>query len=259
MDTSFSYEDDVGQIWNLFVVSDHKTGKLFASYVQGGNWGFYLVKEGNPKEGIPTELKSITLDPSFAMTDMKLMGVYDGVFAFVDKDVSEYKIKLCRYEEEGTSISLKSIKTKTLDSDFLKTDIKTPVNTTTLNGEFVDCFMNDKNIYLLYKYANNQGFSISTGGIVKCDYTVQGEPEAIKEVKKLISKDEYATDARNIVNLKDEKKEFYGPQRFVGFDEAGLYIADDGMTYVRESAAFQVKEHKNRLAYFDLRKESLSI
>ncbi|MGP1520270.1 MAG: hypothetical protein ACTTIZ_01995 [Treponema sp.] len=260
LDTSFSYEKPATQISDLFVVSDYKTGKVFVSYDQGGGTReFYLVEEGDQDKGASTELKSITLDTSSSISDMKLMGVYDGVFAFVDKDVSEYKIKLCRYEEEGTSISVKSIKTKTLDSDFLKTDIKTPVNTTTLNGEFVDCFMNDKNIYFLYKYANNQGFSISTGGIVKCDYTVQGEPEAIKDVERLVGETEYATDARNIVNLKDEKKEFYGPQRFVGFDEAGLYIADDGMTYVRESAAFQVKEHKNRLAYFNLKQENLSI
>ncbi|MGP1439130.1 MAG: hypothetical protein ACTTJ3_00125 [Treponema sp.] len=172
----------------------------------------------------------------------------------------EYKIKLYRYKEEGSAISLKSMKEKPLGNDFLKVDIKTPLNAGILRGEFVDCFMNDKSVYLLCKYEKNQSsFGISTGGIAKCDYDVQDETVSIKDVERLVGETEYATDARNIVNLKDEKKEFYGPQRFVGFDEDGLYVADDGMTYVREAGAFQIKEHKNRLAYFDLRRESLSI
>ena len=246
-----SYVKSAGQIWNLFVVSDHKTGKLFVSYVQGGSGReFYLVEEGRT-----TELKSITLDPPSSISDMKLMAVYDGVFAFVDKEPSEYKIKLYRYEEEGTSIGEKS-----LGNDFLEVDIKTSVNATTLNGEFVDCFMNDKSIYLLYKYEKNQSsFGISTGGIAKCDYDVQDETVSIKDVERLIGDTKYVADARNIVSLEDEKREFYGPQRFVGFDEDGLYVADDGVTYAYDTGAIQIKEHKNRLAYFDLRKESLSI
>ena len=250
-----SYVKSAGQIWNLFVVSDHKTGKLFVSYVQGGSGReFYLVEEGRT-----TELKSITLDPSFAISDMKLMAVYDGVFAFVDNVSAEYKIKLYRYEEEGSAISLKAIGEKSLGNDFLKVDIKA-ANEGSLIGEFVDCFMNDKSVYLLYKYEKNQSsFGISTGGIAKCDYAVQDETVSIKDVERLIGDTKYVADARNIVSLEDEKREFYGPQRFVGFDEDGLYVADDGVTYAYDTGAFQIKEHKNRLAYFDLRKESLSI
>jgi len=248
-----SYVKSAGQIWNLFVVSDHKTGKLFVSYVQGGSGReFYLVEEGRT-----TELKSITLDPP--ISDMKLMGVYDGVFAFVDNVSAEYKIKLYRYEEEGSAISLKAIGEKSLGNDFLKVDIKA-ANAGSLIGEFVDCFMNDKSVYLLYKYEKNQSsFGISTGGIAKCDYAVQDETVSIKDVERLIGDTKYVADARNIVSLEDEKREFYGPQRFVGFDEDGLYVADDGVTYAYDTGAFQIKEHKNRLAYFDLRKESLSI
>ena len=260
LDTSFSYVKSAGQMWDLFLVSDYKTGKVFASYDWAGGANgreFYLVEEGDPDKGTSAELESITLDPSFFISDMKLMGVYDGVFAFVDKEPSEYKIKLCRYEE-GSTISLKAIGERSLGDDFLKVDIKA-ANAGTLKGEFVDCFMNDKSIYLLYKYDKNQSFAISTGGIAKCDYAVQGETVSIGETEKLISKAEYVADARNIVSLEDEKREFYGPQRFVGFDEAGLYVADDGVTYGYEAGTIQVKEHKNRLVYFDLRKESLSI
>ena len=260
LDTSFTYVKYAGQIQGLFVVSDYKTGKVFASYVQGSNDRvFYLVEEGDPYKGTSTELKSITLDPPYSISDMKLMGVYDGVFAFVDNVSAEYKIKLYRYEEEGSAISLKAIGEKSLVNDFLKVDIKA-ANEGSLIGEFVDCFMNDKSVYLLYKYEKNQSsFGISTGGIAKCDYAVQDETVSIKDVERLIGDTKYVADARNIVSLEDEKREFYGPQRFVGFDEDGLYVADDGVTYAYDTGAFQIKEHKNRLAYFDLRKESLSI
>lgn len=260
LDTSFSYEEAASQVSGLFVVSDHKTGKVFASYVQGSNDRvFYLVEEGDPYKGTSTELKSITLDPPYSISDMKLMGVYDGVFAFVDNVSAEYKIKLYRYEEEGSAISLKAIGEKSLVNDFLKVDIKA-ANEGSLIGEFVDCFMNDKSVYLLYKYEKNQSsFGISTGGIAKCDYAVQDETVSIKDVERLIGDTKYVADARNIVSLEDEKREFYGPQRFMGFDEDGLYVADDGVTYAYDTGAIQIKEHKNRLAYFDLRKESLSI
>jgi len=260
LDTSFTYVKYAGQIQGLFVVSDYKTGKVFASYVQGSNDRvFYLVEEGDPYKGTSTELKSITLDPPYSISDMKLMGVYDGVFAFVDNVSAEYKIKLYRHEEEGSAISLKAIGEKSLVNDFLKVDIKA-ANEGSLIGEFVDCFMNDKSVYLLYKYEKNQSsFGISTGGIAKCDYDVQNKTEPIKDVERLIGDTKYVADARNIVSLEDEKREFYGPQRFVGFDEDGLYVADDGVTYAYDTGAIQIKEHKNRLAYFDLRKESLSI
>ena len=259
LDTSFTYVKYAGQIQDLFVVSDYKTGKVFASYVQGSNDRvFYLVEEGDPYKGTSTELKSITLDPPYSISDMKLMGVYDGVFAFVDKEPSEYKIKLYRYEE-GSAISLKAIGKKSLGNGFLKVDIKA-TNAGSLIGEFVDCFMNDKSVYLLYKYEKNQSsFGISTGGIAKCDYAVQDETVSIKDVERLIGDTEYAADARNIVSLEDEKREFYGPQRFVGFDEDGLYVADDGVTYAYDTGAFQIKEHKNRLAYFNLEQKNLSI
>ena len=219
LETSFSYKEAASQVSGLFVVSDYKTGKVFVSYDQGGgNREFYLVEEGDPDKGTHTELKSITLDTSSSISDMKLMGVYDGVFAFVDKEPSEYKIKLYRYEE-GSTISLKAMKEESLGNDFLKVDIKA-ANTGMLIGEFVDCFMNDKSVYLLYKYEKNQSsFGISTGGIAKCDYAVQDETVSIKDVERLIGDTEYVADARNIVSLEDEKREFYGPQRFMGFEK----------------------------------------
>lgn len=254
LETSFSYKEHAGQMSGLFVVSDYKTGKVFVSYDQGGgNREFYLVEEGRT-----TELKSITLDPP--ISDMTLMAVYDGVFAFVDRYVLDYTIKLYRYKEEGSAISLKAIGEKSLGNDFLKVDITTPLNAGILRGEFVDCFMNDKSVYLLYKYEKNQSsFGISSGGIAKCDYAVQDETVSIKDVERLIGDTEYVADARNIVSLEDEKREFYGLQRFVGFDEDGLYVADDGMTYAYDTGAIQVKEHKNRLAYFNLEQKNLSI
>ena len=259
LETSFSYKEAASQVSGLFVVSDYKTGKVFVSYDQGGgNREFYLVEEGDPNKGTHTELKSITLDPP--ISDMTLMAVYDGVFAFVDRYVLDYTIKLYRYEEEGSAISLKAIGEKSLVNDFLKVNITTPLNAGILRGEFVDCFMNDKSVYLLYKYEKNQSsFGISTGGIAKCDYDVQDKTVSIKDVERLVGDTKYVADANNIVNLKDETREFYGPQRFVGFDEDGLYVADDGVTYAYDTGAIQIKEHKNRLAYFDLRKESLSI
>ena len=148
LDTSFSYEEGASQVSGLFVVSDHKTGKVFVSYDQGGgSREFYLVEEGDPDKGTSTELKSMTLDSS--ISDMTLMAVYDGVFSFVDRYVLDYTIKLYRYEEEGSAISLKAIGEKSLGNDFLKVDITTPLNAGILRGEFVDCFMNDKSVYLL--------------------------------------------------------------------------------------------------------------
>ncbi len=253
-DVSFAYEESGARPkTNLVIISDQKTGLVFASYrnTMTAQTELLLVQEGKPGT-----LKSIT--PTVPMKDVFAISVYNGVFSTVEWD-SGYKIRLYKYNDDATPVL--KIGEETINEDLLDMHVEgnefKPVKT----EHFVDSFMNDKNIYLLYRNADGSGYVVSTGGILKCEYTIEGRFVTIKDVKRFIAKDKYKADDHNIINVKaeDETKEFYGPLGFVGFNEDVLYIADDGTVREYEVGTVQVLENKNRLVHFNLKNETISI
>ena len=260
-DTSFNYSVGGSDKTNILVIADNKTGNVFVSYKENATppqTKLFLVQEGNP--AIP---KDIT-PPSGISGDTYAMSAYNNVISTVQWDSgsgSGYKIKLYKFKGENAPIS--EIGEKPINQN-LVLDIKVegaPSGKEYVSGSFVDSFMNDKNIYLLCRNDDGSGYFASTGGIIKCDYTVQGATGNISEVERLIAKNEYKADEHNIINVKEEDgaKEFYGPQRFVGFNEDVLYIADDGMIREYEAGQVQLLENKNRLVSFNLKSEDIRV
>ena len=245
---------------NILVTADTKTGNVFVSYKIGTppQTKLYLV----PEEG--STLKDITPSRPPTMTDISAMSVYNNVISTVGWDSgsgsgSGYKIKLYKFNGENTSIL--KIGEGTINQTLLSLKVEgAPSGKEYVSGSFVDSFMNDKNIYLLCRNDDGSGYFISTGGIIKCDYTV-GDNVTISEGEGLIAKKEYKADEHHIINVKEEDgaKEFYGPQRFVGFNEDVLYIADDGMIREYEAGQAQLLENKNRLVSFNLKSEDIRV
>ena len=244
---------------NILVTADNKTGNVFVSYkiASPPQIRLYLV----PEEG--STLKDIT-PPT--MTHIYAMSAYNNVISTVQWDSgsgsgSGYKIKL--YKFKGENVAISEIGEGTINETLLSLKVEgAPSGKEYVpSGSFVDSFMNDKNIYLLYRNTDGSGYFASTGGIIKCDYTVQGATGNISEVERLIAKNEYKADEHNIINVKEEDgaKEFYGPQRFVGFNEDVLYIADDGMVREYEAGQAQLLENKNRLVSFNLKSEDIRV
>ncbi|MGP1440788.1 MAG: hypothetical protein ACTTJ3_08650 [Treponema sp.] len=259
-DSSFSYSDDTNDKTNILVTADNKTGNVFVSYKENATppqTKLFLVQEGNP--AIP---KDIT-PPSGSIGDVSVISVYNNVISTVRWDSgsgSGYKIKLYKYDGNAP---ISEIGEGTINQTLLSLKVEgAPSGKEYVpSGSFVDSFMNDKNIYLLCRNDDGSGYFASTGGIIKCDYTVQGATGTISEVKRLIAKNEYKADEHNIINVKEEDgaKEFYGPQRFVGFNEDVLYIADDGMVREYEAGQAQLLENKNRLVSFNLKSKDIRV
>ncbi len=255
-DSSFSYSDDASDRTNILVTADNKTGNVFVSY-RGGippQTKLYLVKQ----EENNVTLKDIT--PIGEIKDVSTMSVYNNVISTVESDSTTNKIKIYSYSNENTPVSKLKDKEIGVEKGGLL-DINVEGTTRVINGEVVDSFMNDKHIYFLYNYNKADIYSISTGGILKCGYSYTSGVGSINEVKRLIAKTGYIADEHNIINVKEEDgaKEFYGPQRFVGFNEDVLYIADDGMVREYEAGQTQLLENKNRLVSFNLKSEDIRV
>ena len=260
-DSTFSYSVDGSDKTNILVTADNKTGNVFVSYKENATppqTKLFLVQEGNP--AIP---KDIT-PPSGISGDTYAISVYNNIISTVEWDSgsgsgSGYKIKLYKYDGNAP---ISKIGEGKINQTLLSLKVEgAPSGKEYVSGSFVDSFMNDKNIYLLCRNDDGSGYFISTGGIIKCDYTVQGATGNISEVERLIAKNEYKADEHNIINVKEEDgaKEFYGPQRFVGFNEDVLYIADDGMIREYEAGQAQLLENKNRLVSFNLKSEDIRV
>ncbi|MGP1520572.1 MAG: hypothetical protein ACTTIZ_03575 [Treponema sp.] len=231
------------------ICSDHKTGNIFYSYKKGGVYDYFvaLLKEGE------SAIKDIT--PSSFVYNIQSMTVYNNIISIIEKS-NDDKLHLYKFNGENKEISI--IDTKDL-TELLKVKIKDDPSAILSKAKIVDCYMNDKNIYLLYGCNSSYSDYISVGGILKVSYIEERGTLKLGEPIKLVGMKEYTFDDLHIINVKDERKELYGPRRFVGVDEDVLYIADDGVVYGYEAGTPKVRENKNRLVKFNLKSEKISI
>ena len=251
-DTSFIRPSITGQKMNLGIASDHKTGNIFVSYMAGGTgYSISLLKE--KPLGAQAELRDIS--PSSFVYNIHSMAVYNDIIAIIEFG-NDYKLYLYKFNGEDKPIS--KITDKIIDKALLNINIKGSTSPNPPQAKIMDCFMNDKNIYILCNCYTKYSPYVSTGTILKVSYTEEKGTLNIEQAIKLIGKDEYVAE-NNIVNVQDETKELYGPMKFVGFDEDVLYIADDGVVREYEGGAIQLIENKNRLVCFNLKDEKIFI
>ncbi len=124
------------------------------------------------------------------------------------------------------------------------------------NYQYTDMFVTDDAVYLLRSdYAavpDQYGKVYSKGALIKYDYD--------KAEKKIDDREEFGKSDKDdeSVIVPTGASCFYGPLKFIGFDDDVLYIADDGVTFEYFNKAPRISANKNRIASFNTATESLS-
>lgn len=247
-DTSFVSPSFNSQDSFKNICSDHKTGNIFVACENGGlGWSVSLIKEK------PSAKKDIT--PSPPLDRIQSMAVYNNIIAIAEGGNND---KLCLYNFNGEDQNISKIAEKDI-TELLKIKIKGNPSAISHRAKIMDCYMNNKDIYLLYNCYSYSYKYISVGGILKVSYSKEKDSVKLGEPVKLMGRGEYVLDGADIVNVEDDKNELYGPWRFVGLYEDVLYIADDGVVYeYGESGNVKVRENKNRLLGFNLKNGKIS-
>ena len=123
------------------------------------------------------------------------------------------------------------------------------------NYQYTDMFVTDDAVYLLrsdYAPVPDHGKVYSKGALIKYDYD--------KGDKEIDDKEEFGASDSGIQNgiVPTGASCFYGPLKFIGFDDDVLYIADDGVTFAYHNELPRITANKNRIASFNTVTESLS-
>ena len=139
----------------------------------------------------------------------------------------------------------------TLAHEKLNTKLSVPPTDTS----YKDMFVTDDAVYLLrsdYAAVPDHGKVYSKGALIKYEYD--------KEDKEIDDREEFGKsdedDENGIVLTPDTS--FYGPLKFVGFNDDVLYIADDGVKFTYFNEAPRITANKNRIAAFNTSTNSLS-
>ena len=121
--------------------------------------------------------------------------------------------------------------------------------------EYTDMFVTDGAVYLLRKdFADipYKGAVYSKGALIRYDYN--------KSTKTISGGTEFGASDRGVQNntILTLDTSFYGPIKFIGFDDDVLYIADDGVKFTYLNEAPRITANKNRIASFNTAGNSLS-
>ena len=121
--------------------------------------------------------------------------------------------------------------------------------------EYTDIFVKDGAVYLLRKdFADipYKGAVYSKGALIRYDYN--------KSTKTISGGTEFGVSDSGIQNgiVLTPDTSFYGPTKFIGFDDDVLYIADDGVKFTYLNEVPRITANKNRIASFNTTEKSLS-
>ena len=122
--------------------------------------------------------------------------------------------------------------------------------------EYTDMFVTDGAVYLLRSdYAavpDQYGNVYSKGALIKYEYD--------KDDREIDDKEEFGVSDSGTQNgiVFTPDTSFYGPLKFIGFDDDVLYIADDGVKFTYFNEAPRITANKNRIASFNTSTKSLS-
>ncbi len=229
-----------GGVWHL--ASDLATGKV---YVLRYDKILYEVGEAPLSPLLPPNWPSVSLS-SFSTLDARihLIAVHGGqLFVFgrqtpVDNGLYVYDIK-----------TTPSFQLANQESN----DIDEPPSGST----YTDMFVTDDAVYLLRKDSNTASSSghhpvYSKGALIKYEYD--------KDDKEIDDKEEFGVSDSGTQNgiVPTPDTSFYGPLKFVGFDDDVLYIADDGVKFTYFNEVPRITANKNRIASFNTSTKSLS-
>ena len=124
------------------------------------------------------------------------------------------------------------------------------------NYQYTDMFVTDDAVYLLrndYAAVPDQYVKVySNGALIKYEYN--------KVKKEIDDREEFGKSDKDDENgiVPTGASCFYGPLKFIGFDDDVLYIADDGVTFEYLNKRPHIAANKNRIASFNTSTNSLS-
>ena len=218
-----------GGVWHL--ASDLATGKV---YVLRYDKTLYEVGETGPY----TSWRNTTIS-GFAEIDS---------FAVHDK-------QLFVLGKIGTAEKLYVYDIKTTPSFQLVNQEPNDIDEPPSGSTYTDMFVTDDAVYLLrsdYAPVPDHGKVYSKGALIKYDYD--------KDDKEIDDKEEFGTSDNGTQNgiVLTPDTSFYGPLKFVGFDDDVLYIADDGVKFTYFNEVSRITANKNRIASFNTSTKSLS-
>ena len=229
------------------LTGDSKTGKV---YLLDNNRMLYDVQaESPPSNWPPVSLSSAGFSTGDAR--IHLIAVHGRqLFVFgrqtpADNGLYVYDIE---YESNPTPppsqrIKLTSVTNKKIDE---------PPSTST----YTDMFVTDDAVYLLRKeYAVppvSSGNVYSKGALIKYEYD--------KDDKEIDDREEFGESKEGAQNgiVPTPDHYFYGPLKFIGFDDDVLYIADDGVKFTYLNEAARITANKNRIISFSTTTKSFS-
>ena len=222
-----------GGVWHL--ASDLVTGKVYAL-----RYDKTLYEVG--ETGSYTSWTSASLS-SFLKIDC--IAAHGGQLFVLGEQGSDYKLSVYDIESHSTppSFQLTVVTNKEIDEP--------PSGST-----YTDMFVTDDSVYLLRKEyvvpPVSSGNVYSKGALIKYEYN--------KVKKKIDDREEFGKSDKDDENgiVPTGASCFYGPLKFIGFDDDVLYIADDGVTFEYLNKRPHIAANKNRIASFNTSTNSLS-
>ncbi len=219
------------------VVADRVTGNVFVAK-SGDNLKKLEVSRLGENGGVLEKTVELSLP-----NETVVLAVQNNVFAIVTNAKSPH---LALYEYKNSSLSLVKGAEREMAS-LLQTKVESfeGANQDSVMGSIVDLVMKDASIYALYSLNGSSEYT-AFGGVLKYPFRAEDGEGMIDEGARLAGRSEYERNEK-VVNVQDEEGEFYGALRFVGFSEAELYIADDGVVFSYDAGTFNLAQNKNRL------------
>lgn len=232
-----------GSVWSL--TSDMTTGKV---YVLDDNKKLYEVGEDPLSPTTPTNWRRAVIN---GFTEVHSIAAHGGQLFVLGKTGSGEELYVYDNIDNQLSTATPIPQIQLPATPNTVVDPSPPDSRT-----YTDMFVTDDAVYLLRKeYVMppvSSGNVYSKGALIKYEYD--------RNDKEIDDEEEFGEsneDAKNgIVPTGDNC--FYGPLKFVGFDDDVLYIADDGVALTYFNEAPRISANKNRIASFNTASNSLS-
>lgn len=217
------------------LVGDSKTGKVF---LLDDNKKLYDVQAESPL----SNWSSVSLS---SFSSINCIAAHDGQLFVLGEQTSGTKLYVYDINMQLPANQINNEKPNNIDP---------PSGIS--NYQYTDMFVTDDAVYLLrndYTVVPDQyGNVYSKGALIKYEYN--------KVKKKIDDREEFGKSDKDDENgiVPTGASCFYGPLKFIGFDDDVLYIADDGVTFTYFNEAPRITANKNRIASFNTSTKSLS-
>lgn len=223
---------------SVTLASDPVKGTVYAA----SNSKLYLIKDDGSTVTTSAAGLSIPTGP-FTVYDNKLF-VLEPAPNPSDVNLKIYKIK----DEYGSLIASQVGNPVSISKQQIK------METNYIQVDFKDILVKKDKIYLLFAKKNLiSPIFYSLGGMLEYTYN---SSEIIETPQKWGFNDTADFDSQSSIITAGEAH-FYGPVRFIGYDEQNIYIADDGCTIQKNDNDYKIK-NVNRIFSFNTSSKKLS-